>query len=284
MQLLISFLPIFHSFFIPQFLVLSFLVLTWASLLLALLDPSLCILSHWGVVQLVLKTALSSFGFGAPLLPPYTWWVDAPSHASSYLWSDFLSNWVCSLLHFSRQKLLQWLRTRPRQLRCPCPWPAVRWSLHTDPCANTREQQGGFILSALIVPSPEKLIRFLISLWWLWYPSECFAFGRIWTSLHFLLKLLVMTIFLPLFSEAVCPYNGSLLFNVTSFPKGNSPKNNKIIHLKFIQTMTHLNSCLFKNRAVTWCWCCRDFSSFEYVPRLSILFYVSPLNHVQNRK
>lgn len=279
MQLLTSFFWVFHSSFIPQFL-----ILTRASLLLALLDPSLCILSHWGGVQLVLKTALPSFSFGAPLLPPYTWWVAALSHASSYLWSDFLSNWVCSLLHFSRQKLLQWLRTTARQLRCPCHWPAVRRSLHTDPCANTRECWGGFILSALIVPSPEKLIRFVRSLWWLRYPSECFASGRRLTSPHFLLKLPVMTIFLPLFSESVCPYNGSLLFNVTSSLKGNSTKHNKIIHLKFIQTMNHLNSCLFKNRPVVWCWCCRDSSSFEYVPRLCVLFYVTPLNQVQNRE
>lgn len=155
-QLLTSFLWVFHSSVIPQFL-----VPTRASLLLALLGPSLCILSHWGGGQLVLQTALPSFGFGAPLLPPYTWWVAALSHASSYLWSDFLSKWACSLLHFSRQKFLQCLTTTARQLRCPYQWPVVRRSLHTDPCANTREQWGAFILSALIVPSPERLIRLL---------------------------------------------------------------------------------------------------------------------------
>lgn len=90
--------------------------------------------------------------------------------------------------------------------------------------------------------------------------------------------------FLPLFSESVCPHNGSLLFNVTSSLKGNSQKNNKIIHLKFIQTMNCLNSCLFKNRAVVWCWCHKDSSSFEYAFRLCVLFYVPPLNDVCSRQ
>lgn len=76
MQLLTSFLGVFHSSFIPQFL-----VLTTASLLLALLDPSLCILSHWGGVQLVLEAALPSLSSGAPLLPPSTWWVAALSRS-----------------------------------------------------------------------------------------------------------------------------------------------------------------------------------------------------------
>lgn len=210
------------------------------------------------------------------------WWVAVLSHASSYLWSDFLSNWVCSLLHFSRQKWLQWLRIAAAEVPLSLASSQVvlaHWSL----CKHTWAPRSLYPISSNCSFSREANQIPYISVM-MWYPSECFASGTIWTSPHFLLKLPVMTIFLPLFSESVCPYNGSLLFNVTSFPKGNSPKNNKIIHLKFMQTMNHLNSCLFKNRAVVWCWCCRDSSSFEYVPRLCILFYVSPLNQVQNRE
>lgn len=146
-------------------------------------------------MQLVLENHYAFLHFSPTLLPPYMWWLVALGHASSCLWSDFLGNWVCSLLQFFRQKLPQWLTTAAWQPRCPCHQPGATQLLCTDPCANTRERQGGFILSALIVPSPEKLIRFVISLWWLQYLPECFASGRRLTSSRFLLKLHVTTIF-----------------------------------------------------------------------------------------
>lgn len=88
----------------------------------------------------------------------------------------------------------------------------------------------------------------------------------------------------PCFSKSVCPHNGSLLYNVSSSLKGDSPKNNKVIHLKFIQIMNHLNSCLFKNRAVVWHCCCRDSSYFGYIFRLCASFYIPLSNHAHNRQ
>lgn len=82
--------------------------------------------------------------------------------------------------------------------------------------------------------------------------------------------------FLPLSSQSICPHNDSLLFKVTSSLKGISPKNDKVINFKFIQTMNRLKSCLFKNRAIVWYWCCRDCSFLASVFRLSVLLHVPP--------
>lgn len=197
MQLLTPFFWVFHSFFIPQFL-----VLTRASLLLALLAPSLCPFSL-GRRAACVENSSVFLRFWCSIAATIHKVGSCTQSRFKLSLEWFLSNGAapCSIsatevAAVAAQQVPLSLASSQEVL--------AHWSL----CKHTWAR-GAFIPSALIVPSPGKLIRFVISLWWLRYPSECFASGRIWTSPHFLLKLPVMTIFLPLFLESVCPYNGS---------------------------------------------------------------------------